>query len=421
MNYNKKTVCDVDVRGKKVLLRCDFNVPQDKETGEITSDKRIVAAIPTIRYLLDHDAAVIACSHLGKPVASFDSYVKKQVEKGKKAEEVTRESWEKSLRKLTLAPVARRLSELLEMEVIFAADVIGEDATAKAAALQPGQILLLENLRFEKGETKNDPVMAEKLASMAELYVSDAFGTVHRAHASTAGVAAFLPAVSGLLVDKELSIMGKALDDPKRPFVAVLGGAKVSDTINVINNLLEKADTIIIGGGMAYTFKKAQGFAIGQSLLEEERIDYAREMIEKAKARGVQFLLPVDNLAAAEFSAEAEPVLVEGDIPENLMGMDIGPKTVEMFAEAVRGAGTIVWNGPMGVFEFDRFAGGTKAMAKALAESGAITIVGGGDSAAAVEKLGFADKITHISTGGGASLEFLEGKELPGVACLLDK
>ncbi|MBR3293387.1 MAG: phosphoglycerate kinase [Oscillospiraceae bacterium] len=421
MNYNKKTVCDVDVRGKKVLLRCDFNVPQDKETGEITSDKRIVAAIPTIRYLLDHDAAVIACSHLGKPVASFDSYVKKQVEKGKKAEEVTRESWEKSLRKLTLAPVARRLSELLEMEVIFAADVIGEDATAKAAALQPGQILLLENLRFEKGETKNDPVMAEKLASMAELYVSDAFGTVHRAHASTAGVAAFLPAVSGLLVDKELSIMGKALDDPKRPFVAVLGGAKVSDKINVINNLLEKADTIIIGGGMAYTFKKAQGFAIGQSLLEEERIDYAREMIEKAKARGVQFLLPVDNLAAAEFSAEAEPVLVEGDIPENLMGMDIGPKTVEMFAEAVRGAGTIVWNGPMGVFEFDRFAGGTKAMAKALAESGAITIVGGGDSAAAVEKLGFADKITHISTGGGASLEFLEGKELPGVACLLDK
>ena len=421
MNYNKKTVCDVDVRGKKVLLRCDFNVPQDKETGEITSDKRIVAAIPTIRYLLDHDAAVIACSHLGKPVASFDSYVKKQVEKGKKAEEVTRESWEKSLRKLTLAPVARRLSELLEMEVIFAADVIGEDATAKAAALQPGQILLLENLRFEKGETKNDPVMAEKLASMAELYVSDAFGTVHRAHASTAGVAAFLPAVSGLLVDKELSIMGKALDDPKRPFVAVLGGAKVSDKINVINNLLEKADTIIIGGGMAYTFKKAQGFAIGQSLLEEERIDYAREMIEKAKARGVQFLLPVDNLAAAEFSAEAEPVLVEGDIPENLMGMDIGPKTVEMFAEAVRGAGTIVWNGPMGVFEFDRFASGTKAMAKALAESGAITIVGGGDSAAAVEKLGFADKITHISTGGGASLEFLEGKELPGVACLLDK
>ena len=421
MNYNKKTVYDVDVAGKKVLLRCDFNVPQNKETGAITSDKRIVAALPTIQYLLDQGAAVIACSHLGKPVATFDSFVKKQVEKGKKAEEVTRESWEKSLRKLTLAPVAQRLSELLGREVIFAADTVGEDAMAKAAALQPGQIMLLENLRFEKGETKNDPALAEKLASMAELYVSDAFGTVHRAHASTAGVAAFLPAVSGLLVAKELSVMGKALDDPKRPFVAVLGGAKVSDKINVINNLLEKADTIIIGGGMAYTFKKAQGFEIGKSLLEADRLDYAREMIAKAEERGVKFLLPVDNLAAAEFSADAEPVLVEGNIPEDLMGMDIGPKTVEIFSEAVKGAGTIVWNGPMGVFEFDKFAGGTKAMAKALAESGAITIVGGGDSAAAVEKLGFADKITHISTGGGASLEFLEGKELPGVACLLDK
>ncbi len=419
MNYNKKTVYDVDVAGKKVLLRCDFNVPQNKETGAITSDKRIVAALPTIQYLLDQGAAVIACSHLGKPVATFDGFVKKQVEKGKKPEEVTRESWEKSLRKLTLAPVAQRLSELLGREVIFAADTVGEDAMAKAAALQPGQIMLLENLRFEKGETKNDPALAKKLASMAELYVSDAFGTVHRAHASTAGVAAFLPAVSGLLVAKELSVMGKALDDPKRPFVAVLGGAKVSDKINVINNLLEKADTIIIGGGMAYTFKKAQGFEI--SLLEADRLDYAREMIAKAEARGVKFLLPVDNLAAAEFSADAEPVLVEGNIPENLMGMDIGPKTVEIFSEAVKGAGTIVWNGPMGVFEFDKFAGGTKAMAKALAESGAITIVGGGDSAAAVEKLGFADKITHISTGGGASLEFLEGKELPGVACLLDK
>ena len=279
MNYNKKTVYDVDVAGKKVLLRCDFNVPQNKETGAITSDKRIVAALPTIQYLLDQGAAVIACSHLGKPVATFDSFVKKQVEKGKKAEEVTRESWEKSLRKLTLAPVAQRLSELLGREVIFAADTVGEDAMAKAAALQPGQIMLLENLRFEKGETKNDPALAEKLASMAELYVSDAFGTVHRAHASTAGVAAFLPAVSGLLVAKELSVMGKALDDPKRPFVAVLGGAKVSDKINVINNLLEKADTIIIGGGMAYTFKKAQGFEIGKSLLEADRLDYAREMI----------------------------------------------------------------------------------------------------------------------------------------------
>lgn len=396
MNYNKKTIYDVDVKGKKVLLRCDFNVPQDKETGEITSDKRIVAAIPTIKYLLENGAAVISCSHLGKPKGEWKT-------------------------KLTLAPVAKRLSELLGQDVIFASDIIGEDAQAKAAALQPGQIMLLENLRFDIREEKNGADFAKALADMAEIFVSDAFGTVHRAHASTAGVAAYLPAYSGLLVNKELSIMGKALDDPKRPFVAVLGGAKVSDKINVINNLLEKADTIIIGGGMAYTFKKAQGYEIGTSLLEADRIDYAKEMIEKAAAKGVKFLLPVDNLCAAAFSAEAEPVLVEGNIPENLMGMDIGPKTVELFAAAVKGAGTIVWNGPMGVFEFDKFAGGTKAMAKALAESGAVTIVGGGDSAAAVEKLGFADKITHISTGGGASLEFLEGKELPGVACLLDK
>ena len=421
MNYSKKTICDVDVKGKKVLLRCDFNVPQDKKTGEITSNKRIVAALPTIKYLLDNGAAVIACSHLGKPVATFEGYVKKQVEKGKNEADITREEWEKSLKKLTLAPVAQRLSELLGREVIFASDTIGPDAQAKAAALQPGQIMLLENLRFAKGETKNDPAFAKALADMAEIFVSDAFGTVHRAHASTAGVAAYLPAYSGLLVDKELSIMGKALDNPVRPFVAVLGGAKVSDKIAVINNLLEKADTIIIGGGMAYTFKKAQGFEIGKSLLEADRIDYANEMIAKAEARGVKFLLPIDNYCAAEFSADAEPVLVEGNIPEDLMGMDIGPKTQELFAEAVKGAGTIVWNGPMGVFEFEKFAGGTKAMAKALAESGAVTIVGGGDSASAVEKLGFADKITHISTGGGASLEFLEGKELPGVACLLDK
>ncbi len=396
MNYNKKTVYDVDVKGKKVLLRCDFNVPQNKETGEITSDKRIKAALPTIKYLLENGAAVIACSHLGKP-------------KGE---------WKE---KLTLAPVAKRLSELLGMDVIFAKDIIGEDAAAKAAALQPGQLLLLENLRFDIREEKNGADFAKALADMADVFVSDAFGTVHRAHASTAGVAAYLPAYSGLLVDKELSIMGKALDDPKRPFVAVLGGAKVSDKINVINNLLEKADTIIIGGGMAYTFKKAQGFEVGNSLLEADRLDYAKDMIEKAASKGVKFLLPVDNYCASEFSADAEPVLAEGDIAPELMGMDIGPKTVALFTEAVSGAGTIVWNGPMGVFEFDKFANGTKAMAKALAESGAVTIVGGGDSAAAVEKLGFADKITHISTGGGASLEFLEGKELPGVACLLDK
>ena len=396
MNYNKKTIYDVDVKGKKVLLRCDFNVPQNKETGEITSDKRIVAALPTIKYLLENGAAVIACSHLGKPKGEWKT-------------------------KLTLAPVAKRLSELLGQEVIFAKDIIGEDAQAKAAALQPGQIMLLENLRFDIREEKNGADFAKALADMAELFVSDAFGTVHRAHASTAGVAAYLPAYSGLLVNKELSIMGKALDDPKRPFVAVLGGAKVSDKINVINNLLEKADTIIIGGGMSYTFLKAQGHEIGKSLLEADRLDYAKDMIEKAKAKGVKFLLPVDHMCAAEFSADAEAVTAEGDIPADMMGMDIGPKTIEAYTAAVKGAGTIVWNGPMGVFEFDKFAVGTKAMAKALAESGAVTIVGGGDSAAAVEKLGFADKITHISTGGGASLEFLEGKELPGVACLLDK
>ena len=396
MNYNKKTVKDIDVAGKKVLLRCDFNVPQDKATGAITDDKRIVAALPTIAYLLDQKAAVIACSHLGKP-------------KGE---------WKQSL---SLAPVAKRLSELLGREVLFATDIVGEDAKAKAAALKPGEILLLENLRFDKREEKNDPEFAKELASMAEVYVSDAFGTVHRAHASTAGVAAYLPAVSGFLIGKELDIMGKARDDPKRPFVAVLGGAKVSDKINVINNLLEKADTIIIGGGMAYTFKKAEGYTIGKSLLEEDKLDYAREMMQKAEAKGVKFLLPVDNLCAAEFSASAKPVLEEQNIPNELMGMDIGPKAIEAFSDAVKGAGTVVWNGPMGVFEFPAFAGGTKAMAKALAESGAITIVGGGDSAAAVEQLGYADKMTHISTGGGASLEFLEGKELPGVACLLDK
>ena len=397
MNYNKKTILDVEVHGKKVLLRCDFNVPQDKETGAITSDKRIVAALPTIKYLLENGAAVIACSHLGKPKGEW-------------------------LPKLSLAPVAERLSQLLGKPVLFAKDVVGPDAKAKAAALKSGEIMLLENTRFEKGETKNDPALAKELASMADLYVSDAFGSVHRAHASTVGVAEYLPAVSGFLVAKELEVMGKALDDPRRPFVAVLGGAKVSDKINVINNLLEKADTIIIGGGMAYTFAKAQGGVIGQSLLEADKTDYALEMLAKAKEKGVRLLLPVDTLAAKEFSPDAEPVVVDTmAIPDDMQGLDIGPKTVELFCGAVKGAGTIVWNGPMGVFEFDAFAGGTRAMAKALAESGAITIVGGGDSAAAVEQLGFAGQITHISTGGGASLEFLEGKELPGVACLLDR
>ena len=397
MNYNKKTILDVDVAGRKVLLRCDFNVPQDKETGAITSDKRIVAALPTIRYLLERKAAVIACSHLGKPKGEWKT-------------------------KLSLAPVAQRLSELLGQEVIFAKDIVGEDAKAKAAALQGGQIMLLENLRFDPREEKNDPSFAEELASMAELYVSDAFGTVHRAHASTAGVAAYLPAVSGLLVAKELEVMGGALNNPKRPFVAVLGGAKVSDKIGVINNLLDKADTIIIGGGMAYTFAKAQGGSIGKSLCEEDKLDYAREMIAKAEKNGVKLLLPSDTMAADDFSNDAKRQVVSTmAIPDGWEGMDIGPDTIRTFCDAVKGAGTVVWNGPMGVFEFENFAAGTRAMAQALADSGAITIVGGGDSAAAVEQMGFADKITHISTGGGASLEFLEGLELPGVACLLDK
>ena len=398
MNYNKKTVKDIDVQGKKVLLRCDFNVPQDKATGAITDDKRIRAALPTIQYLLDQGAAVIACSHLGKP------------KNGPEA-------------KFSLAPVAQRLSELLDgREVIMAADVVGEDARAKAAALRPGQILLLENTRFEKGETKNDPELAKAMASMAEVYVSDAFGAVHRAHASTAGVAAYLPAVSGFLIEKELEIMGGALANPKRPLVAILGGSKVSSKIGVINHLLDIANVIIIGGGMAYTFAKAQGGSVGTSLLESDWLDYCNDMIAKAKEKGVQLLLPVDTLCAKEFSADAEPVLHDTmSIPDDMMGMDIGPKTGEEYAAAVKGAGTVIWNGPMGVFEFPKFAEGTRAIAKALADTDAITIIGGGDSAAAVAQMGFADKMTHISTGGGASLEFLEGKELPGVACLLDK
>ena len=404
MNYNKKTVKDIDVKGKKVLLRCDFNVPQDKATGAITDDKRIRAALPTIQYLLEQGA-----------------WVKKQTEKGKDPASLTEEKWKASLEKLSLAPVAKRLSELLGQEVIMAADVVGSDAKAKAAALQPGQILLLENTRFEKGETKNDPELAKAMADLADLYVSDAFGAVHRAHASTAGVAAYLPAVSGFLIQKELEIMGGALASPKRPLVAILGGSKVSSKIGVINNLLDIADTIIIGGGMAYTFAKAQGGSVGKSLLEADWLDYCNDMIAKAKEKGVKLLLPVDTMAAGEFSADAEPVLCDTmAIPDDMMGMDIGPKTIQEYTQAVKGAGTVIWNGPMGVFEFPAFAEGTRAVAKALAETDAITIIGGGDSAAAVAQLGYADKMTHISTGGGASLEFLEGKELPGVACLLD-
>ena len=397
MNYNKKTITDVPVQGKKVLLRCDFNVPQDKATRAITDDKRIRAALPTIRYLLDNGAAVIACSHLGKPKGSWKP-------------------------ELSLAPVAARLEELLGKKVLFAADIVGEDARAKAAALQPGELLLLENLRFDPREEKNDPSFAKELADMAELYVSDAFGTVHRAHASTAGVAAYLPAVSGFLIGKELGIMGKALADPARPFVAILGGAKVSDKIAVIENLLNKADTIIIGGGMAYTFIKALGHNVGSSLLEEDKVAYAADMIKKAAEKGVMLVLPVDTVIADKFAADASSLVVDvQNIPDGWMGLDIGGATMNLFETAVKTAGTIVWNGPMGVFEFDKFAEGTRAVARAVAESGAVSIVGGGDSAAAVEQLGFADRITHISTGGGASLEFLEGKELPGVACLLDK
>ena len=419
MNYNKKTVRDVDVQGKKVLLRCDFNVPLAKDgSGVITDDKRIRAALPTIQYLLDQNAAVIACSHLGKPAATFESYAKKQAEKGKEA---TEESWKKSLKALSLAPVAKRLSELLGRPVIMAQDVVGPDAQAKAAALKPGEILLLENTRFEKGETKNDPELAKAMASMAEVYVSDAFGAVHRAHASTAGVADYLPAVSGFLIQKELEIIGGALANPKRPLVAILGGSKVSSKIGVINNLLEIADTIIIGGGMAYTFSAAQGGKVGDSLLEADWESYANEMVEKAAAKGVKLLLPVDTVCADAFAPDAKSQVVKaGEIPDGWQGLDIGPETVKLYCDAVQGAGTVIWNGPMGVFEFPAFAKGTEAVAEALSKTSAITIIGGGDSAAAVQQLGYADKMTHISTGGGASLEFMEGKELPGVACLLD-
>ncbi|OUP59850.1 phosphoglycerate kinase [Butyricicoccus pullicaecorum] len=396
MDYNKKSVEDIDVSGKKVIVRCDFNVPQD-ETGRITDDKRIVAALPTIKYLLEHNAAVILCSHLGRPKGEFKM-------------------------KYSLAPVAERLSELLGKEVKLAKDVIGEDAKKLASELKCGEAMLLENVRFHKEEEKNDPAFAKELASMAEIYVNDAFGTAHRAHASTAGIADYLPAVCGFLINKEISIMGKALANPVRPFVAILGGAKVSDKIGVINNLIEKCDTIIIGGGMSYTFMKAMGKEIGTSLCEDDKLDLAKDLMAKAEAKGVKLLLPIDTVCADHFAADATPVVYEaGALPADMMGLDIGPKTVELFSAAVKDAGTVVWNGPMGVFEFDAFAVGTKAMAKAIAESGAVSIIGGGDSAAAVEKLGFADKMSHISTGGGASLEFLEGLVLPGIACLEDK
>ena len=394
-SYNKKTVEDIDVKGKKVLVRCDFNVPL--ADGVITDDKRIRESVKTLKYLLDNGAAVIACSHLGRPKGEFNM-------------------------KYSLAPVAARLSQLLGMDVIMASDVIGEDAKAKAAALKPGQIMLLENVRFHKEEEKNDPAFAKELASMADIYVNDAFGTAHRAHASTAGVADYLPAVCGYLIQKEISIMGKALEDPKRPFVAILGGAKVSDKIGVIENLIDKVDTLIIGGGMAYTFMRSMGNSTGTSICEEDKLDLAREMMAKARAKGVNFIIPVDNIVGREYKPDTPFMRIYSDaIPDGWMGLELGPTTQELFSKSLIGAGTVVWNGPMGVSEWDNFASGTIAVAKAVAESGAISIIGGGDSAAAVEKLGFADKMTHISTGGGASLEFLEGLSLPGIACLNDK
>jgi len=432
MNYlNKKTVEDIDVSGKRVLVRCDFNGPM--KDGEITDTKRIVGALPTVKYLADHGAKVILCSHMGRPHNIFNDVVKLDKKEKKKIDAMPAEeqaaATEKALEaakgdvtKFSLAPVAAELSKLLGKEVIMAKDVIGPDAKAKAAALNDGDVMILENIRFHAEETKNDPAFAKELASMADIYVNDAFGTAHRAHASTAGAADYLPAVCGYLIQKEISVMGGALENPKRPFVAILGGAKVSDKIGVINNLIEKVDTLIIGGGMAYTFFKALGHSIGTSLCEDDKVELAKEMMEKAEKKGIKFLIPIDNVVATEYSADAEWKVVDSDeIPDGWMGLDIGPKTRALFAEAVANAGTVVWNGPMGVSEWENFANGTIAVAKAVADSDAISIIGGGDSAAAVEKLGFADKMTHISTGGGASLEFLEGLELPGIACLNEK
>lgn len=394
---NKKTIEDIDVAGKKVLVRCDFNVPL--KDGEITNDKRIVAALPTIKYLMEHGARVILCSHLGRPKGEYKP-------------------------EFSLAPVAARLSEYLGKEVKLAEDenVVGENAKAMAGVLQDGDVMLLENVRYRKEETKNEENFSKELASLAEIFVNDAFGTAHRAHCSTTGVAAYLPAVCGYLIQKEITFMGGALANPKRPLVAILGGAKVSDKIGVITNLLDKCDTLIIGGGMAYTFMKSLGHHIGTSLLEEEQVENAGKMMEDAKAKGVKFLIPVDNKVGKEYDENTEAMVVNSDeIPDGWMGLDIGPKTQALFTDAIKGAGTIIWNGPMGVSEWDNFAAGTIAVANAVAQSGAISIVGGGDSVAAVTKLGFSDKMSHISTGGGASLEFLEGKELPGIAALMDK
>lgn len=394
---NKKTVEDIDVKGKKVLVRCDFNVPL--KDGVITNDKRIVAALPTIKYLIENGAKVILCSHLGRPKGEYKP-------------------------EFSLAPVAAKLSEYLGQDVKLAEDenVVGENAKAMAEALEDGQVMLLENVRYRKEETKNEENFSKELASLAEIFVNDAFGTAHRAHCSTTGVASYLPAVCGYLIQKEIKFMGGALEDPKRPLVAILGGAKVSDKIGVITNLLDKCDTLIIGGGMAYTFMKAMGYEVGTSLLEADQVENAGQMMKDAEAKGVKFLIPVDNKVGKEYAEDTEAKIVDSDdIPDGWMGLDIGPETQKIFADAIKGAGTVIWNGPMGVSEWDNFASGTITVAKAVADSGAISIVGGGDSVAAVTKLGFSDKMSHISTGGGASLEFLEGKELPGIAALEDK
>ena len=393
---NKKTIKDIDLKGKKVLVRCDFNVPMDEEKN-ITDNTRIVAALPTIKYLLENNCAVILCSHLGRPKGEFNE-------------------------KFSLKPVAKELSKLLDKEVIMAKDVVGEDAKKKAADLQQGQVMLIENVRFHREETDNDPEFAKQLASMAELYVNDAFGAAHRAHSSTAGVAEYLPAVSGFLIEKELQFLGNAVSNPERPFVAILGGAKVSDKIGVIDSLLEKVDTLIIGGGMAYTFFKAQGYNVGDSICELDKLDLAREAMKKAEEKGVKLLLPIDTRIGKEFKPDTESKTVAWtEIPDGWEGFDIGEKTIEMFCNELKTAKTVVWNGPLGLFEFDQFAKGTNAIAKTLSEIEATTIIGGGDSAAAVKKAGLESKMTHISTGGGASLEFLEGKKLPGIECLQDK
>lgn len=394
---NKKTIRDIDLKNKKVLVRCDFNVPFDEE-GKISDNRRIVAALPTIKYLLEMGCKIILCSHLGRPKGEFK-------------------------REFSLKPVAEELSRLLNVEVKLAEDVVGESASTLTNNMKEGEIVLLENVRFEAGEEKNDEELSKKLASFAEIYVNDAFGTAHRAHSSTTGVASFLPAVSGFLIEKELEFLGNALENPQRPFVAILGGKKVSDKIGVIDSLLEKVDTLIIGGGMAYTFFKSMGYNVGNSICEEDKLELAQSLIKKAEEKHVKLLLPIDNVLADEFSPNANTkVVASSEIPEGWEGLDIGPKTVELFEEELKNAKTIIWNGPLGLFEYEKFANGTNEIAKCLANlNETITIIGGGDSAAAVEKIGLADKMTHISTGGGASLEFLEGKKLPGIEALLDK